>query len=112
MIEISEWQQGPWFLQWQVQGWPLEQRFYRIEDLPELAQTSTLTVVLQLQCKVVDAKRFTSVRTLKKTLTKVQVVFSGTGKSLTRIIENPTDECIEFVTPVRAEFSSTQLSER
>ena len=42
-----------------------------------------------------DANRSTSVRTLKRTLTRVRTVFSGTTKSLTRKFGNPTKECIE-----------------
>ena len=60
-----------------------------------MIQTTTLTNVSQLQCEVVDAKRCTSVRTLKRTLARVQAVISGTKKSLTRIFENPPKESIE-----------------
>ena len=94
LLEHSKWQQRTEFLQWPVQEWLLQQRLYRIEDLPELIQTTTLTNVLQLQCEVVDAKRFTSVRTMKRTLARLQAVLSRTKKSLTRIFENPTKECI------------------
>ena len=68
LLEHSERQQCPEFLQWPVQEWPLQPRQYRLEDLPELIQNTTLTSVLQLECEVVDAKRFTSVRILKRTL--------------------------------------------
>ena len=32
LLEHSEWQQGPEFLQWPVQKWLLQQRQYRLED--------------------------------------------------------------------------------
>ena len=78
-----------------MQEWPLQQQQYRLKDLPVLIQTTTKTNDLQLNCEVVDAKKFASVRTLKRTLARVQAVFSGTKKTLTRIFENPTKECIE-----------------